>query len=213
MPAPVFLHFSLCPKKIEKLGNGSRCPALIGTNEKELQVMKLLSTTALAALALTASSVWASEHSTSAEKSMDASNGATMEASSDDAMSASDQKNMDMASMAGDLIRTRDITGGNIYTVNEADDEGWDPTMVYNEVGADWNDIGEIEDLVLSRDGKIIGIVAEVGGFLDIGDKHVVISVDDLSLVAVDDTTYAYVTRLNEEDLESMQSVDEGFWN
>jgi hypothetical protein len=111
------------------------------------------------------------------------------------------------------LIRTRDITGGNVYTTNEADDEGWDPEYMYDTVGADWNQIGEIEDLVLNQNGQIVGIVAEVGGFLDIGDKHVVIEVNDLNLVAVDDTTYAYVTRLNEEDLEAMQDVDEAFWN
>lgn len=111
------------------------------------------------------------------------------------------------------LIRTRDITGGNVYTTNEADDEGWDPEYMYDTVGADWNQIGEIEDIVLNQSGQVIGIVAEVGGFLDIGDKHVVIEVNDLNLVAVDDTTYAYVTRLNEEDLEAMQDVDEAFWN
>jgi hypothetical protein len=111
------------------------------------------------------------------------------------------------------LIRTRDITGGNVYTTNEADDEGWDPEYMYDTVGADWNQIGEIEDIVLNQSGQVIGIVAEVGGFLDIGDKHVVIEVNDLNLVAVDDATYAYVTRLNEEDLEAMQDVDEAFWN
>ena len=119
----------------------------------------------------------------------------------------------DMSGMQGNLIRSRDITGGNIYSMVEADDEGWDSTVMWDEIGADWNDIGEIEDLVLSKDGKVTGIVAEVGGFLDIADKHVVISVEDLNLVAVDDRTYAYVTRLSEEQLESLPGVDEGFWN
>ncbi|MEQ8897416.1 MAG: PRC-barrel domain-containing protein [Roseovarius sp.] len=126
---------------------------------------------------------------------------------------SSEVASADMNGMQGDLIRTRDITGGNIYTVNEANDEGWDSTNVHNEVGADWNTIGEIEDVVLSQDGQVTGIVAEIGGFLDIADKHVLISVDDLNLVAVDDATYGYVTRQNEEDLEAMESVDEGFWN
>lgn len=119
----------------------------------------------------------------------------------------------DIIGMRDNLIRTRDITGGNIYTMNEADDEGWDADMSYDAVGADWNDIGEIEDIILSRDGQMIGIVAEVGGFVDIGDKHVVIPVDDVSLVAVDDETYSYVTRLSEEELEQLEGVDEGFWD
>ncbi|WP_420410305.1 PRC-barrel domain-containing protein [Hoeflea sp.] len=119
----------------------------------------------------------------------------------------------ELANSSGDLIRSRDITGGVIYTMNEASDEGWDASATWDEVDSDWNQIGEIEDLVLTSEGMVSGIVAEVGGFLDIGDKHVVISVQDLSLVAVDDQTYAYVTKLNEEDLESMNGVDEGFWN
>ena len=116
----------------------------------------------------------------------------------------------DMSQMQGQLIRSRDLTGSPIYTTNEAQDEGWDPDYTYDAVGGDWNEIGEIEDIVLDQSGQMVGIVAEVGGFLDIADKHVVISLDDVNLVAGDD--YAMLTRMNEEDLESMESVDEGFW-
>ena len=119
---------------------------------------------------------------------------------------------MQMNEMRGDLIRSRDITGGEIYPLNEAGDE-WSPNTAYNEIGADWNEIGEIEDIVLSKNGQMVGIVAEVGGFLDIGDKHVMISTPDVNLVAVDDQTYAYVTRLSEEELEALPGVDEGFWD
>lgn len=117
------------------------------------------------------------------------------------------------AMSGANLIRTRDITDGPVYTMAAADDEGWDPMTYHDGVGSDWNEIGEIEDLVLSQDGQLIGIVAEVGGFLDIADKHVMLSVGDVNLVAVDDESYAYVTRFSEEELESMQGVDEGFWN
>jgi hypothetical protein len=119
----------------------------------------------------------------------------------------------DMDSMQGNLIRTRDITGGTIYTLNQDDDTGWDPTNYYDQVGDNWDAIGEIEDLVLSRDGQVIGMVAEVGGFLDIGDKHVLIPLDNLNLVAVDDQDYAYVTRMTVEELKDKQDIDEGFWD
>lgn len=130
------------------------------------------------------------------------------------AMDYSTVDSASLADMKADLIRSRDITGGEIYTMNEANDEmSWDANTEYTEVGADWNEIGEIEDIVLSKDGKMIGIVAEVGGFLDLGDKHVMISIPDVNLVAVDDRSYAYVTRLSEEELEALPSVDEGFWD
>ncbi|MGR3512021.1 MAG: PRC-barrel domain-containing protein [Paracoccaceae bacterium] len=118
-----------------------------------------------------------------------------------------------LGAMHDQLIRSRDIAGGIIYTKNATDDEGWNAEMSYDAVGADWNEIGEFEDLVLFKEGQIVGIVAEIGGFLDIADKHVVISVQDLNLVAVDDQRYTYVTRFSEEELEDMESVDEGFWN
>ncbi|MDX5403426.1 MAG: PRC-barrel domain-containing protein [Rhodobacterales bacterium] len=118
-----------------------------------------------------------------------------------------------MAGMEGQLIRTRDITGGDIYTLNAADDEGWDSAEGYSEVGADWNDIGEIEDIVLDRSGKLVGIVGEIGGFLDIADKHVMIPVENVRLVPVDDRSYSYVTRMSEEELEALPDVDEGFWD
>ena len=123
---------------------------------------------------------------------------------------STEMKAIDLTEMEGALIRSRDITGGTIYTMNAAD---WDDTAEYTAVGADWADIGEIEDIVLDKSGQMIGIVAEVGGFLDIGDKHVVIPVENVNLVAVDDQTYSYVTMYSEEQLEELPSVDEGFWD
>ncbi len=121
----------------------------------------------------------------------------------------------DTSAMADeDLIRTRDITGGNIYRMDvELNDSMWDGNEVYDSVDADWNTIGEIEDIVLNKDGQMIGIIAEVGGFLDIGDKHVMIPVENIRLTAVDDQTYGYVTNKTEEELEAMEAVDEAFWN
>lgn len=164
------------------------------------------------ALTVAASGAWAANHSNSmsdADGTTDSE--VTANASNGDSTSITDGVSMmDSAEM---LIRTRDITGGNVYTLNEADDEGWNAESIYTEIGADWNDIGEIEDLVLNEQGELIGIVAEVGGFLDIADKHVVLPVENVNLVAVDDATYAFVTAYNEEDLEELDSVDEGFWN
>ena len=117
-----------------------------------------------------------------------------------------------------DLIRTRDITGGPIYSTGDElyDEAAWtaaDPSMDgYEPMGYDENydNIGSIEDIVLDQSGQMVGIVAEVGGFLDIGDKHVMLPVEDVRLVAIDDAEYSYVTRLTEEQLEELPDVDEG---
>lgn len=120
-----------------------------------------------------------------------------------------------------DMIRTRDITGGPIYSIADRyDEETWmaGDTMAYGydndyAYGTDYAQVGEIEDVILDTSGNMKGIVAEVGGFLDIGDKHVMLPVEDVRLVAVDDRSYSYVTRLSEEELEELPAVDEGWWN
>ena len=110
-----------------------------------------------------------------------------------------------------ELIRTRDITGGDIYTTG--DPQEWSADTEFDMVEDGWNDIGEIEDVVLDSSGKMIGVVAEIGGFLDIADKHVMLEMNDVRLVPVDDQSYAVVVSQTEEELEQMEGVDEGFWN
>jgi hypothetical protein len=160
--------------------------------------MKSVYATTLA-LALAAGTAHAESHSAAG----------AMDGASDTAMDTpmTDINTMDRA----ELIRSRDITGGDIYTMGEPGE--WSADTEFAEIGEGWNDIGEIEDVVLTRDGKVKGIVAEIGGFLDIGDKHVMINVEDMKLVPVDDRSFAYVTRLTEEELEQMEGVDEGFWD
>ena len=109
-----------------------------------------------------------------------------------------------------DLIRTRDITGGNVYAVNV---DNWGVDANYSGVDENWDVVGEIEDIVLGRNGQMTGIIAEVGGFLDIGDKHVFIKIDNTRLIPVDDKSYAFVSPLTKEQLMAKENLDEGFWN
>jgi sporulation protein YlmC with PRC-barrel domain len=46
---------------------------------------------------------------------------------------------------------------------------------VYNSAGKDGQDIGNVDDLVIDKDGKIVSVVVGVGGFLGIGSKDVAI--------------------------------------
>ena len=51
---------------------------------------------------------------------------------------------------------------------------------VYNGTGDDAENIGNVNDLVLSDDGQIEQIVIGVGGFLGIGEKNVSVSYDEI---------------------------------
>ena len=111
------------------------------------------------------------------------------------------------------IVRTRDLTDSNIYTTSQAYDEGAWFDMTFDDVDSGWNEIGEVEDVVLDRNGKLVGIVAEVGGFLDVADKHVMIDVKDIKFVPAEEPGhYIVVTRQNEEQLEAMAGLDEGWW-
>jgi sporulation protein YlmC with PRC-barrel domain len=46
---------------------------------------------------------------------------------------------------------------------------------VYNSVTADGQTIGNVNDLVMDKDGKIVSLIVGVGGFLGIGSKNVAI--------------------------------------
>ncbi|WP_226621575.1 PRC-barrel domain-containing protein [Alloyangia pacifica] len=112
------------------------------------------------------------------------------------------------------LIRTRDITGGAVYALDADGEAGdWDEGMTYDTVSEDWDNVGEIEDIVLNADGSFRGIVAEVGGFLDIGDKHVLLEIDNAKFVPIDDGSYSVVTNMTAEELESLEDIDEGPMN
>lgn len=122
----------------------------------------------------------------------------------------------DMASMdkAADLglngsVAVSDITGGVVYTLSSTEASDWDLDMTYDAVGEGWERIGSIDDIVLDNSGKIQGIVTEVGGFLGIGDKEVMLPLSDLKLIAMDGNEYAIVTPYTSEQLTDMQSFDE----
>jgi rRNA processing protein Gar1 len=173
--------------------------------------MTRLTTLALTT-ALVAGPAFAASHVDANDATMDDS-ASTMESSATTMGDAEPAMDADSPLDYAQLIRSRDITGGEIYTINgPMDDDTWG-NWDYEGVGPDWNDIGEIEDIVLDRSGQMVGVVAEVGGFLDIGDKHVLIRMDDVRLSAVDDETYVLVTRKTEEELEQMEAVDEGWWD
>lgn len=133
-------------------------------------------------------------------------------AMTDAADSVDDMQNFDLTT-SENLIRTRDIVGGQVWRMDpDADNSNWDMNATFDGTGEGWERIGSIEDVVLSRDGQMVGIVGEVGGFLGLGDKMVLMPVKDVRLTAIDDGTYAYVTQLTREDIEAAQDVDEGFW-
>lgn len=100
------------------------------------------------------------------------------------------------------------IIGSPIYTLSAGTEVDWDPAVDYDDVADEWARIGSVDDIVLSEDGKISGLVAEVGGFLGLGDTLVLLPLDDTRMVAVDGSSYAVVTPFTSEQLTEMEKVE-----
>jgi|CXWL01.1.fsa_nt_gi hypothetical protein len=60
--------------------------------------------------------------------------------------------------------------------------------------------IGTVEALLISPDGKVAGVVLDVGGFLGVGARQVVVRMDQISMVGKD-------VRLNQGSKESLQTL------
>lgn len=65
-------------------------------------------------------------------------------------------------------------------------------------------EVGEIDELVIGRDGRLIAVVVGVGGMLGLGEKSVAVAWDELEIVpATDDGKPAVRTTLDRDALEA----------
>lgn len=47
-----------------------------------------------------------------------------------------------------------------------------------------WNDIGEINDIVLTRDGAVDAVLVDIGGFLGMGERQVALGMENIRFVS-----------------------------
>jgi sporulation protein YlmC with PRC-barrel domain len=66
--------------------------------------------------------------------------------------------------------------------------------------GPTGEDIGDVENVLFSEDGRILSVIAEVGGFLELGDTHVSIPWDMVEAAEWDDGIEIPVTQESIED-------------
>lgn len=58
-----------------------------------------------------------------------------------------------------------------------------DTSKSVDKVTADWKDIGEINNIIVGRDGAVKAVVLGVGGFVGIGEKDVAVKMSELKFV------------------------------
>ncbi len=72
--------------------------------------------------------------------------------------------------------------------------------------GGNGDDLGDLENVLISDDGKVQAVIAEVGGFIDIGDTHVAVPWDRLYISPDLETVE---TPILEEDVEDYSTFKE----
>lgn len=67
----------------------------------------------------------------------------------------------------------------------------------------DWEIMGQIDDLVLKRDGRILAVLIDAGGLLGIGAKTIAVEMKDLRIVDIADSRDFYlVVACTREEIE-----------
>ena len=90
-------------------------------------------------------------------------------------------------------VEASDFIGSRIYATETM------PATDTVAAGAekDWDDLGEVNDVILSRDGQIKAVVLGVGGFLGMGEKNVAVPMQDVKFVKNGDGPNDYFLVVN----------------
>ena len=96
-----------------------------------------------------------------------------------------------------DVIPLADWGYDELYQGGVSAERYMEDVIVYGENG---EEIGNIEDILIGPDGKVLSVIAEVGGFWDIGDTHVSVPFDMVEANAAGDGITVPVTEDNVGD-------------
>jgi sporulation protein YlmC with PRC-barrel domain len=89
----------------------------------------------------------------------------------------------------GNVFMAASLIGGTVYS------------------SADEN-VGNINDIVIGKDGKVQAIVIGVGGFLGLGEKDVAVPMDRIQFVRDANNTMKYTITASREELDQAPAFD-----
>lgn len=87
-----------------------------------------------------------------------------------------------------------DLMGARVYT--------GDPDGMVGE----WEDIGEIEDLLVTMSGDVPSAIVGVGGFLGMGEKDVTLPLDRIKVVTDEDGDRFFVVEASQDELKNAEA-------
>ncbi|MEH6646684.1 PRC-barrel domain-containing protein [Sulfitobacter sp.] len=176
-----------------------------------IKIKRLLTTTAIM-MSLTGAA-FAESHSAPKvdESTAVQSEAGTMDADTNAAANADvatmdrDMKIGSVSAMPTDFLASN-LIGMRIYNV-EADMD----TSAYMNADAEteWNDIGEINDVLITADGKVSSVILGVGGFLGIGERDVSVPMSAIEVLTEEDGEDRFlVVKTSKEELEATPAFE-----
>lgn len=126
----------------------------------------------------------------------------------DEKMAAADKKTM---ATKQDMTAQRETiaAGRQDYAIVDVTTMGTDELIGANVYSYDNDNVGEIGEIVLTKDGKTDAVVIDVGGFLGLGEKPVAVAFEDLEFRADEGGTLYVYTQFTEDQLESAAEYNE----
>ena len=105
-----------------------------------------------------------------------------------------------------EALRASDLMGARLY-VTEADVE------MDAGLSDEWDDVGEISDIIIGSEGGIDAVLADIGGFLGLGERTIAVNMDDLQFVSdgPDADDYFVVLTGSQAQLEAAPEFDNDF--
>ncbi|WP_111735357.1 PRC-barrel domain-containing protein [Roseovarius amoyensis] len=103
-------------------------------------------------------------------------------------------------------IHASNFIGSRVYVSEaEVNDD------MLDEASDEWDDVGEINDVLMDRNGDVTAILVDIGGFLGIGEKTVAVQMDRLQLVSDGDAPDEYFVVFNssQEALENVPAFED----
>ncbi|MDF1586862.1 PRC-barrel domain-containing protein [Marinimicrococcus flavescens] len=76
--------------------------------------------------------------------------------------------------------------------------------------GADGEEIGEIEDVLVDQEGRVAAVVLEVGGFLGLGERKVALPMSQIEVRGEDRDLFTSATRDQLEELPAIARDEDG---
>jgi len=100
-----------------------------------------------------------------------------------------------------------DLIGMRIYN---SETEMQENAAVPTGANQEWDDIGEINDIIVSEDGSVTAVILGVGGFLGIGERDVSVPMDSIRVVHQEDdmANRFLVVNTTKEALEQAPQFD-----